>query len=289
MDRLPDFFLVGASKAGTTYICEALASHPDICFSEKKEPNFFSDFDINLEEIPSEKLLRYQRLFHIQNPKQILGEGSVKYLNSPNAAYWINRYIPSAKIVIILRNPIQRVVSLYEMYTRLGNMQMSPDQAFSVSSYVVKQCLMYEKIMLYINTFSQDQVLVMIFDDFLKNQDQAFRRLCQYIGVEKAPRILPKVRNKGGVPKSSFLKFINNRNLIEKAKKLVPNSKHSQVDYSIKSMFFKKIRLKPTQREELQSFFYDDVKKISTLIDLDLCQEWQLCGDSNTTNRSTRS
>lgn len=278
MDRLPDFFLVGASKAGTTAICDALANHPDICFSEKKEPNFFSDFDINLKEIPSDKLLKYQRLFRVQSPKQLLGEGSVKYLDSPNAAYWISKYIPSAKIMIILRNPIQRVVSLYEMYTRVGKMQMSPDQAFRVSSYLVKQCLIYDKIMLYIDTFSQDQVLLMIFDDFLKNQDQAFRRLCQFIGVEKVTGVNLKTRNKGGVPKSNFLNFMSNRNLVEIAKGIVPNSKHSQVDYFIKSMFFRKISLKPTQREELQRFFYDDVKKISTLFDRDLCQEWQLCG-----------
>ena len=138
MNKLPDFFIVGASKAGTTAICNSLASHPNICFSKKKEPNFFSEININLEEIPDDELLAYKKLFHIHSSMELSGEGSVNYLASHNAVYWIKKYIPSAKIIIILRNPIERIVSLYEMYSRLGKMKMTPEKAFTENSYLVK-------------------------------------------------------------------------------------------------------------------------------------------------------
>ena len=279
MDKLPDFFVIGASKAGTTAICDVLAAHPDICFSEKKEPNFFSEFDLNSKEIPSERFLEYKELFHVHSSKQLLGEGSVQYLQqSRKAAYWINNYIPSAKIVIILRNPIQRVVSLYEMYTRIGILKISFEEAFTEGSDIVKQCLIYENIMHYFDTFSRDQVLIVIFDDLLNNQDQVFSRIFQFIGVREAMSVPLQQRNQGKFPKLRFLRLLFSRTLVELGKKILPESKHSQVDNFIKNTFFKKIQLTSNQKEELKRVFYSDVSKIGHLIGRDICQEWQIGG-----------
>lgn len=276
MNQLPSFFVVGASKAGTTATCQVLASHPNICFSNPKEPNFFSEFDTDLAEIPPEQLLEYQKRFPVEGAHQVLGEGSVKYLNSPRATYWINHYNPSAKIIIFLRNPLQRVVSLYEMYRRLGIMKMSPKEAFNVDSYVVRQCLLYDHIMRYVNTFSRDQVLIMIFSDFLEHREQTFAELCNFIGVEKTAEIHLPQRNKGGVPKSKALGFLSNRKLVKVGKKILPSSQRTQVDNLIKQIFFNKLKLGSHQQAELKPFFYPDVEKIGHLIDRNLCQEWQL-------------
>lgn len=277
--KLPDFFLAGSSKAGTTSICDSLAQHPDICFSSKKEPNFFCSFDTDLGEIPNEDWSQYQSLFDVQKPDQLIGEGSVKYLNSPQAAYWMQKYVPSAKIIFVLRNPVQRVVSLYEMYIRLGIEKakiMGQDEAFTPDGFVVKQGLLYDRIMRYINAFSRSQVLIMTFDDFVKKRTQAFHELFQFIGVEDSPNVSLNLRNKGGVPSSNYLSILTNRNLVATAKRVIPKSKHSQLDYFIKSKFFKKVSLKPEQEKFLRGFFCEDVKKISDLIGRDLCLEWQL-------------
>lgn len=276
--RFPDFFIVGASKTGTTAVCEALAKHPEICFSEVKEPNFFDSFDTSLKEIPSDKLSQYQSLFHVQSPMQQLGEGSVKYLDSLDANYWIRKYVPSAKIVIILRNPVQRIVSLYEMYTRIGIMKMGREEAFSVSSYLTRQCLLYQKILAYIDHFSREQVLIMVFDDFLKHEEQAFQKLCQFLGCQYTPEMTWSSRNKGGVPKSGVLSILSSRRLVEVAKRILPRSTHGQIDNFVKSTFFKKTSLDPIQKETLEQFFYEDVEKIGALIDRDLCAEWKLPG-----------
>lgn len=281
MIRLPNFFIVGASKAGTTAICDALASHPDICFSERKEPNFFSKFNVNLQEIPADQLMEYTKLFPIHSPKQLMGEGSVAYLTSHNAVYWIKKYNPAAKIVIVLRNPIQRIVSLYEMYCRLGMMKMSPEEAFSGNNYLVKQCLLYEDIKRYINAFFREQIFIMLFDDLTNNPMKELNNLYNFLGVEETVNSVLSLRNQGGLTKSKLLGFLTNQSLIKIAKDVLPKSKHAQVDNFIKSMFFKKTKLTSNQKEELENIFYYDVVKIGNLIDQDLVRKWQIYGSSN--------
>ena len=82
------------------------------------------------------------------------------------------------------------------------------------------------------------------------------------------------MRNIGGVPKSKILGFVGNRNLIQIAKKVLPKSKHTQIDYFIKRTFFRKISLTFKQKKELESIFYPDITKIGRLIDRDLALEW---------------
>ena len=273
MDKLPNFFLVGASKSGTTAICDALTSHPDICFSENKEPNFFSNFDSDLKEIPDEQLLEYKKLFRHHSSEKLIGEGSVKYLMSRNAAYWIRKYIPSAKILIVLRNPLKRIVSLYEMYVRVGVMKMSPEEAFSENSYLINQCMMSEKIEHYINTFSRDQVFIMIYEDFLSEPEQEFNSLCRFLGVAENLNPVIRVRNRGGIPRSKLLNFLRDRRLIEIVKKVLPLSEGIWFDNFVKRTFFKKLSLKSNQKKELEKIFYSDVSKVGNLIDRDLLQE----------------
>jgi len=277
--EMPDFFIVGASKSGTTFFAEVLKNHPDICFSKIKEPNFFSSFDRNLISISSDQLLEYKKLFNPSNCKQLMGESSVNYLKSDNAIYWIKKYIPSAKIVIILRNPLERIVSLYEMYYRLGKMKIDFHEAFSKNSYLVKQCLLYESIKNYINTFSQKQVLIIIYDDFRKKPEYEFYNMCRFLGVREIYNPAVKARNKGGIPKSKALLWLKNRQLISIVKQILPDSLHTPLDNFIKYNFFAKIRLTSSQKKELINAFYSDVEMIGNLIDRNLCQEWLLINE----------
>jgi len=105
--RLPDFFLVGHSKSGTTALYEMLGRHPQIFLPAMKEPIFFAP------ELPRrtqryrapEVLEEYVALFAGAGPEQVVGEGSASYLRSPNAARLIAQARPDARIVAILREP----------------------------------------------------------------------------------------------------------------------------------------------------------------------------------------
>ena len=115
-------FIVGAPKAGTTSLHYYLQQHPEVCMSAIKEPNFFtaanvSDLYYDVDPILNED--DYHLIFS-DLKKKVVGEASVSYLYYPLIADKIFEYNPKAKIIILLRNPVQRAFSHYLMDKRLG-------------------------------------------------------------------------------------------------------------------------------------------------------------------------
>jgi hypothetical protein len=114
----PDFFIVGAPKCGTTAMCTYLNQHPDIFISDPKEPHFFGS---DLKYVPyTRDIQEYLRLFEAGQGK-LCGEGSVFYLFSKEAAKEIYAFNPNAKIIIMVRNPIDLMHSLHSEMLLAGD------------------------------------------------------------------------------------------------------------------------------------------------------------------------
>lgn len=256
LDLFPNFFVVGLSKSATTYLATLLFHHPQICFTSKKEPNFFCQFDRNIGEIPNNEIYNYQSYFSHYKNEKLIGEGSVSYLSNKNAIHWIRKYSPKAKIIIMLRNPIDRIVSLYEMYLRLGKKNISRKEAFKRHSYLIGQCLIFNHIKKYIEDFSIDSIYFIIFDDFIKNTDVEFEKLCQFLGVSEIYQPVVKSKNLGGVPKSKLFNLFTNRTIIKYTKKIVPSIKiQTIIDNFIKATFFQKITLSVQEKRGFKNIF----------------------------------
>jgi hypothetical protein len=149
--KLPDFLIIGAQKAGTTSLHHYCRQHPDICMSRVKEPMFFSSttppkftfkeqttktpypfFYLNeytdlFKKAVESKPIRPSFLSRLNPPAPaasaslLLGEASTAYLANPSpSCIWIRKIIPDVKLIAILRNPIQRAVSAYKMYSKRG-------------------------------------------------------------------------------------------------------------------------------------------------------------------------
>src|SRR5438034_3527344 len=111
--KIPGFFIVGAPKCGTTAMNDYLAGHPDI-FMAKKEIHYFgSDLEIKQKKLSGEEYLDF---FKEGEHKYIVGESSVWYLYSKNAAAEIKAFSPGAKIIIMLRNPVDMLPSLHSQH-----------------------------------------------------------------------------------------------------------------------------------------------------------------------------
>ena len=111
--RFPDFFVVGAPRCGTTAISKYLSKNPNICFSQPKEPHFFS---ITRQEKPDADIRKhYLELFfrHCSNTYQAIGEGSVSYLYYPRAIQQIQQLNPQARFIVMARNPIDMIHSYH--------------------------------------------------------------------------------------------------------------------------------------------------------------------------------
>jgi|MudIll2142460700_1097286.scaffolds.fasta_scaffold131688_3 hypothetical protein len=107
---IPGFFIVGAPKCGTTAICDFLNQHPSLYIPEIKEPNFFG---ADLTGIKSAKNVTEYLEFFTHGQGRLCGEGSTGYLFSECAAKDYHEFNPSAKIIIMLRNPVDLMYSLH--------------------------------------------------------------------------------------------------------------------------------------------------------------------------------
>ncbi len=132
--RRPNFFLLGAAKCGTTSIAKYLDQHPEIFVSKPKEPNYFA-FEPNVQPTcrgPAdsqqlyELLLKYSvtspseylELFAPAQQERAVGEASVRYLYETHTAAKIAEFAPEAKLIAVLRDPVDRLYSHYHMNVR---------------------------------------------------------------------------------------------------------------------------------------------------------------------------
>jgi Sulfotransferase domain len=207
--KVPDFFIVGNPKSGTTALYEMLRSHPQIYMPDLKEPWFFASdmrprFQPPRSAPPLETLEEYVRLFDGAAPEQRVGEASTAYLWSTTAAALIAEQRPDARIIAILREPASFLRSLHLQLLRT-HVEAQDDFARAISLEGARregrkiprrshrpQLLLYsnhvryvEQLRRYHALFAPEQVLVLIYDDFRADNDATVRRVQRFLDVEE--------------------------------------------------------------------------------------------------------
>lgn len=114
----PNFFLIGAPKCGTTLVHALLSRHPDVFLCDPKEPNFF-DTDIASPKVAS-SLSDYLSLFDKSSSALAIGEASTTYLRSKVAVNNIRRVIPNPKFLVLIRNPLDMLMSVHAQLVLTG-------------------------------------------------------------------------------------------------------------------------------------------------------------------------
>ena len=111
MNRTPDFIVIGAMKSATTTLHDQLAQQPGVFMSEPKEPNFFSN-----DEQYARGMAWYHGLFKDAAPDDLCGESSTHYTKLPTYPHTVERLkeaVPDAKLIYVMRHPIDRLISQY--------------------------------------------------------------------------------------------------------------------------------------------------------------------------------
>lgn len=120
LTRKPDFFVVGAPKCGTTALCHYLSQHPDVCFSDPKEPSYFcSDFP-GYAAVSSDADYLEMYFGRCGYQALALGEGSATYLYSRVAVQNILEFNPAARFIAMLRNPVDMLHALHSQFVYDG-------------------------------------------------------------------------------------------------------------------------------------------------------------------------
>ena len=198
--RIPDFFIVGHHKSGTTALYEMLRRHPQIFMPDLKEPRFFAgDLRPQFEPRPSgglpTTLEQYLELFDGASPAQRAGEASPAYLRSRTAAAAIAAVQPAARCIAILREPASFVRSFHlqlvqehvEAEKDLGRaiareevlVGGEPVLRYSDHVHYVEQLRRFDAV------FPPEQILVLIYDDFRSDNEATVRRVLRFLDVDE--------------------------------------------------------------------------------------------------------
>jgi hypothetical protein len=197
--RMPDFFIVGHHKSGTTALYEMLRRHPQIYMPDLKEPRYFaSDLRPPLDSPASARIPRtleeYLALFAPATAGQRVGEASPSYLRSRVAAREIAELQPAARCVAILREPASFVRSLHLQLVQ-EHVETETDLAEAVAREEIvrdgRQIRRYsdhihyvEQLRRYEDAFPSGQLLVLIYDDFRRENVETVRRVLRFLDVD---------------------------------------------------------------------------------------------------------
>ena len=209
--RIPDFFLLGHGKSGTTALYAMLARHPQV-FVGWKEPRFFAT-EMHENDIPRpggtpKTLDEYKAWFAGAAPEQTVGDISPWYLWSKDAARLIAGAAPDAKLVAILREPASFLHSLHRQWLQLyvesesdfpKAIELEPARRegrdMPANGYWPK-ALFYsdhvcyaEQLERYRSRFPQENMLVLIYDDYRADNEGTLRSVLRFIGVDERQEI----------------------------------------------------------------------------------------------------
>lgn len=195
MDRtLPTFLIIGAARSGTTSLWQYLKEHPDVFVPGDKEVNFF-----NAEGAFDRGVDWYASLFAPGRGKKAIGEASPSYLYSKEAASRMASVVPEARLVAILRNPIDRTYSHYlhgryfaverRSFREAVEQEMRSPNDVSWPFNYVAQSRYHEQLVRLNEFFPREQILVQLFDDLTADPVATFRSLCGHLGID--PTVIP--------------------------------------------------------------------------------------------------
>jgi hypothetical protein len=220
----PNLFVVGAAKAATTSLWRYLQAHPDVFMARIKEPHFFSRGGV--DGIPVAKTEdEYLALFARAGRATYRGEASVSYLWDPQSAKALRSWAPDARILISLRDPVERAYSHYWTHVRIGTERRSFREAveaelggahdlLSVPPPYVSRGRYAEQIEPYLELF--DHVLVLFFDELVGDVRGSMRTVFGFLGLDRSPadRIKPVAHFPFAVPRNAVARRLLGRRAV---------------------------------------------------------------------------
>src|SRR5664280_480383 len=204
--RVPDFFIVGNAKSGTSALYRMLRRHPQIYMPDVKEPSFFvPELQLPRQKAPnySDTFEEYLSLFDAARPEQRVGEATPSYLWSRTAASRIADVQPAARIIAILREPASFLRSLHLQFVQ-NHVETETDLRKAVGLEELRrqgealpgdstrpQALLYsdhvryvEQLRRYHAIFPPEQVLVLIYEDFRRDNESTVRTVLRFLDVD---------------------------------------------------------------------------------------------------------
>lgn len=276
-----DFIQIGAGKAATTWIYKCLAEHPQICLGQPKEMNFFCQENLDFKS--------YFKQFKHCHPDQIKGESSMYLRQAEKTAPKIKQYFPQVKLIVSLRNPIEKIYSHYLSRKSKGCQEGSFEDFIKKEDFIARG-FYYSQLRTFLKFFPKENILILVYEDIEKDPRHFIQKIYKFLGVDSnfVPPSLQKKINPTS-KKKLFLPFFTKSNF-EKTKNFLKNYGGEKLIKFLKPLgpllnFFlrKNVRkifqegeslIKPPMKTEtrkyLQKQYQKEIRNLEKLIDRNL-------------------
>jgi hypothetical protein len=221
-----DFIGIGSGKSGSTWFFDNLVKHPEICASNPKELNFFSDlYDRGMDW--------YASNFTGCNGGLLKGEFSVTYMYNPLAAERIHTHFPEAKLIAILRDPITRTYSDYWHCIRKGDIPakstfaeyIADEKHLAFGNYADALRPFYQR-------FPAANLMVIVLEEFSADPAKGYREVFRFLGVKDIAFLPPDVEKRVNVGKN--YRFLLLENILVRSYRLLAKGGHNRLAEALK-------------------------------------------------------
>ncbi len=258
--NLPTFICIGAQRAGTTWLYHCLKEHPEIFMPSVKELRFFNyNYDDGIDS--------YNDYFTGAGDAKVRGEITPDYYRQDYALLRIKEHLPNVKLIFILRNPIERAFSQYQLYCGTEYKEMSFEQTYRQHPDLIEWGMYGKHLEFIYQHFSKENVLILEYDLLKGDPENFLQQVFAFLGVNEnfKPENLTKTYNKVIYPKlQRFLKEIGLNFVIDIVKSSFLG------DLIRKRQKEKKNGMSKQDFEYLSNCFSEDVKHLGEILDADL-------------------
>jgi hypothetical protein len=295
MPALPNFFIIGAAKSGTTALYSYLRQHPDVFMSPLKEPRFFAHKDSPpgwrgpgdeaYAAATVTSFAAYLSLFHEAAGERAVGEASTQYLYLPAARANLRRYVPRARLVAILRDPAEVAFAAYLHKRREGNETIRDfRQALAAEPARVRdnwspiwhyrrRGYYYEHLAAYYREFDPAQIRIYLHEDLRRDARSLVRDLFGFLGVDDS--FVPDLSarpNRSGVPRSRTLQNLLGRPSRARAalRRFLPEPTYRRALEALSRWNLSRPRLPAEVRALLIEEYREDILRLEDLLGRDL-------------------
>ena len=248
-----------------------------------KEPHYFS-VNINpaiFRPKPIREKTKYLELFSAAKNEKFIGDASTSYIYDPDASKLIYSQVPDAKIIISLRDPIERIYSHYLLDKRLGWLKSSFHDELQSSidrynkgekSYLGLQIFKYsENVLKFLETFGKEQVKIIIFEEFVENRKKIIDEILQFLKLDSSLNEFEDIaHNKFYDIKGLLGKKILQSYNVKKFSKILPLSSRKFFRKKFLTQEYTKPKMNEEDKLTLFDFYKDDVIKLQEILNRQL-------------------
>ena len=270
---LPNFLIIGAARCGTSSLYHWLGQHPQIYMSPFKEPRYYAREGIRPDNTAATRTREeYEAQFAGVRGEKAIGEASPQYLPSLTAPGRIASEIPQARLIVSLRNPVDRAYSHWLHRVRRAGEARPADRAIRPGDITYEESLYAASLRRYLALFPRENLRVIVFDDLVTEADAVVRGLLEFLEVDPTyPLRTEQAFNDSRAPRSLLVAALLHQ-AIRFGTPLVPRRFRGRglIAAVQRPLFSAREPIDPALKKRLASAFRSDILETSEIIGRDL-------------------